>query len=95
MRDLEGFIEFDVDPAAVSAGPGQPPAGDALGADWFAVRKGLTIDEVEARLGASTECEAQSQGALEVTVCRFDSEEATLEASFVGDVLVRYVLTSN
>ena len=98
MEDLKGFVDFNIDPIVTSDESELLSTYGATPLDWFPLRKGLTIDEVDSILGTSesfVSCEEQPQGSLKVTVCYFKSDEATLKINFVDGVLVRYALTSN
>ncbi len=80
---------FDFNPAHVRA----PVAAPVAAAD-APVTKGQSRADVDAALGPPKRCSQKEQGMLMVSVCTYPLGEATLEARFVDDVLVRYVLTS-
>jgi hypothetical protein len=73
-------------PAAAAA----PPAGPSVPP----IRKGQSRSQVDAALGQPKGCSRDAQGTLPVETCSYRLSGATLEASFVDGVLVRYVITS-
>jgi hypothetical protein len=81
---------FDFNPQDFRVPVAAPPvAADAP------VSKGQSRADVDAALGPPKRCSEQEQGMLVVSICTYPLGEATLEARFVDDVLVRYVLSSD
>jgi hypothetical protein len=93
MRALSEVVDFNPPPPDQRQAEGQAPAAPA-GQAVFPVHKGQSQSDVIALFGDPARCAREAQGALTVDTCTFEMAEATLEASFVDGVLVRYVLTS-
>jgi len=91
-RALNGVVDFNPPPEAVAArGEDEAP----LESSALPVHKGQSRDDVDDRLGPPDDCARGVQGGLKIDKCTYDLDEATLEASFAGGVLVHYVITSN
>jgi len=88
MAVLGGLFDFNPQDVRV------PVAAPAMGGD-APVSKGQSRADVDAALGPPKHCSEKEQGSLMVSVCTYPLGEATLEARFVDDVLVRYVLSSD
>ena len=68
-----------------------PEAGNAVPlASLSKLRKGLTFDEVEQVVGKPGACEDGTVGDLDVSNCKWGLTEGSLDAQFVGGVLVKY-----
>ena len=94
---LAGFVRFagDVKSAVEYADPAiLTPSSDAPTLSLLPVRKGMTRVQVEAVFGPPASCEQQPEGRLTALVCRYELDEASLEATFVNGALVGYVITS-
>ena len=59
-----------------------------------ALRKGLTVVQVEQILGPAAKVSEMTEGTLESTVREYDSDGQRVTAQFVGGVLVNYKITS-
>ena len=68
----------------------QPNAADPV----RSLKKGLTLEQVEALFGQPIETHDRSQSGLKVTTCTFQSVDATVQGDFVNGVLVQYTLSS-
>ncbi|HEU5168916.1 MAG TPA: hypothetical protein VFU46_00175 [Gemmatimonadales bacterium] len=60
-----------------------------------ALRKGLSVEEVEALLGGPVRVTERMEGTLHVSTRTFDHERERIVADFVEGVLVRYEIRSN
>lgn len=74
--------------AVVAPPPPRPAAGAAV------PRKGMTRAEAERAFGKPLESSERREGGLVVTTLVFASADQHISAEFVGDVLVRYTVTS-
>jgi hypothetical protein len=92
-RALGAVADFNPTPDAIAAG-GQGDEDVEAGAGLPA-HKGESREDLDARLGPPDDCSASRQGGVQVQTCTYDLDEATLEASFAGGLLVRFVITSN
>lgn len=88
---LARWVEFgDASDASVSGGSATPPAGG-----FAALRKGMTIDDVERALGRPEQLESAVEGGLKKTTCTYASGDGKIDATFVEGLLVRYSFRSN
>ena len=92
-RALRAVVDFNPSPDAIAAG-GQGDEDMGVTADLPA-HKGESREDLDARLGPPDDCSASRQGGVQVQTCTYDLDEATLQASFAGGLLVRFVITSN
>jgi hypothetical protein len=100
MRALADYMEF---PFAADRRPVPPsppsrfevpdvrPAARTTGA---AVRKGMTMAEVESALGRADSMSDRSEGTLKVTTAIFSRDDQRITAEFVEGVLIRYSISS-
>ena len=95
---LDGYVSFDPGPRTVpmeaDAASGALPVATSH-SGTFPIHKGQSQSDVDALLGGPERCSEQDQGVLKVNTCTYPLEEASLEASFVDGVMVRYLLKSN
>ena len=81
------------EPTEADVPSGALPVGASY-SGTFPIHKGQHRADVDALFGGPEQCAEQDQGVLKVTTCTYGLPEASLEASFVDGVMVRYVLTS-
>src|SRR5262249_18438701 len=94
MRALEEYVDFapatDVRPQRGTQPreviPMQPPGGD--------IRKGMTLEEVEALLGKPTRSTARNEGSVRVVSNTYKRGDEIVTAEFVQGVLTKYSITS-
>jgi hypothetical protein len=95
MRALAEYVEFPF--ATDRPGDWQPSASadaGAAGARGGAIRKGMTLAEVEAALGAAEKTTTRSEGTLKVTTALYARDDQRITAEFVEGVLIRYTIAS-
>ena len=94
---LDGYVNFSPQPRSEPTEADVPSGALPVGASYsrtFPIHKGQHRADVDALFGGPEQCAEQDQGVLKVTTCTYGLPEASLEASFVDGVMVRYVLTS-
>ena len=94
---LDGYVNFDPQPRSAPTRADVPSGALPVGASHsgtFPIYKGQSRADVDALFGGPEQCSEQDQGVLKVTTCTYGLAEASLDASFVDGVMVRYVLTS-
>ena len=67
----------------------------ASGASPTALKKGLTLQQVERLLGPAAEAKTETQGGLEIMTRTYSADEQKIVAKFASGVLVEYTITSN
>jgi hypothetical protein len=72
--------------------PADPPPSSSRPAN--SLKKGLTLEQVEALLGPPTETHESSQNGLKITSYSFQTKDSNVQADFVNGVLVQYNLSS-
>jgi hypothetical protein len=82
MRALAEYVEF---PFATDA-PSRPGTG--------AIRKGMTLAEVEDSLGKPEKSSERAEGSLKVVTAIFSRDDQRITAEFVEGVLIRYSIAS-
>lgn len=87
---LSEYVEFGGSRLAGGNGTCPPAAAPAPGA----VRKGLTLAEVEALLGQARETADRQEGKLRVQTRTYAKDQTLVSAEFVEGVLVRFAITS-
>jgi hypothetical protein len=97
MRALAEYVDFpfatDRRPAAgdrVSAQPMLPSPPPSAGA----IRKGMTMAEVEESLGKPEKTSNRSEGTLRVTTATYSRGDQVIAADFVEGVLIKYSISS-
>jgi hypothetical protein len=95
MGVLSKYVTFasdDVGAAAPTAGSQAAPASNATPASGGigALKKGLSLADVERLLGPASTATKETKGGLEVLVREYESGGQRVSASFVGGVLVDY-----
>ena len=98
MQALAEYVDFPSETFGVPAGtPGRAatgapaPAPEGLGV----LRKGASRQDVEAALGKPESVSERAAGELTVVVCTFQTSWGRVEAQFVEDLLVKFVVVSN
>ncbi len=76
-------------PAAAPLTPAMPVAPSGL------PRKGMSLQEADALLGAPKKTSERKEGSLKVTTRVYDTQAGRITAEFVEGVLFRYSVTSN
>ena len=99
MAVLNKYVEFERAPGEQPAGPvrwtltevarrGRPEDSSVP-----ALRKGLTVMQVEQILGPAVKVEDRSDGALEIDFREYNSDGQHVTTEFVGGVVVNYTVT--
>jgi len=88
MQALAAYVEFSGAAAPLSQQP-VPAAGDR-----GQLRKGLTVDEVDALLGRPETITRRTEGTLTVSTSLYRSGDRRISAEFVEGVLIRFTITS-
>ena len=89
MQALAEFVDF-------SAVGSQPNPESSLQRQGLgdAVRKGLTVEEVDDLFGRPEEITQRMEGTLKVSTCLYRTRERRVTAEFVEGVLVRFAIAS-
>jgi hypothetical protein len=58
-----------------------------------AIRKGLTVLQVEQILGPATRVTSRTDGSIEMTIRNYNADRDQVSAKFVAGVLVDYTIT--
>ena len=85
MRALAEYVDFSPMP---EPGAGRPPGGHGE------LRKGLTLEEVDAMLGRPDSISRRTEGTLTVSTSIYRTRDRRITAEFVEGVLIRYTITS-
>lgn len=106
MDALAPYVSFPGDGAGASAG-GRPsdaaPGGSPglvvrtpdPGADQASgLRKGMSREQVEALYGKAVETNDRNENGLTITTCVYKAKDVRVQADFVNDVLVRFLMSS-
>jgi hypothetical protein len=100
MAVLSKYVEFERTPGETQAGP-IPQSLTAMAqrsrpqdSSVPALRKGLTVLQVEQILGPAAKVEDVSDGALEIDFREYSSDGQHVTTEFVGGVLANYTITS-
>jgi hypothetical protein len=106
MAVLAPYVTFPPDTFGPSessrvadTGPSNPPESPAAPQPNAAdpvrgLKKGLTLEQVEALFGQPVETHDGSQGGLKVTTCTFQNKDVKVQGDFINGVLVQYTLSS-
>jgi len=92
MRALAEYVEFPfaTDRAAERPRPAPLPAGPSGGA----LRKGMTLAEVDGALGQAEKTTNRVEGTLKVVTNIYSRDDQRITAEFVEGVLIRYSIAS-
>jgi len=85
MLALAEYVDFSL---MSEPGAGRPAGGHGE------LRKGLTMDEVDAMLGRPDSISRRNEGTLIVSTSTYRTGERRIRAEFVEGVLIRYTITS-
>jgi hypothetical protein len=77
-----------VDPALAARSSDQGPD------PTHGLKKGMSRKQVEAMYGAATETHDHTESGMTITSCVFHGNDATVQADFVNDVLVKFSMSS-
>jgi hypothetical protein len=88
MDALRDYVDF----GPLAASRGAPPLPNAAGGDGL--RKGLTVDEVDALLGRPESISQRSEGTLTVSTSSYRAGGRRVSAEFVEGVLIRFTISS-
>lgn len=92
MRALAEYLEF---PFAEDVRRAEPRTGSAEPRrSAGAIRKGMTLAEVEDSLGRAEKTGERSEGTLRVVTATFSRDDQRITAEFVEGVLIRYSIAS-
>jgi hypothetical protein len=100
---LAEYVDFPALPVntAVASSAEQPAAAEEVGGAPVPgprdrlPRKGMTVDEVEALLGAPVQSTERPEGTLRVITRTYRSSDGLITAEFVEDVLFRFSMRSD
>lgn len=87
MRALAEYVDFS---PMTRPGGSRPDPGAGPGE----LRKGLTMDEVDAMLGRPDSISQRKEGTLTVSTSTYRNRDRRITAEFVEGVLIRYTITS-
>lgn len=87
MRALADYVDFA---PMTEPGGARPDAGAGRGD----LRKGLTMDEVDAMLGRPDSISQRKEGTLTVSTSTYRTRDRRITAEFVEGVLIRYTITT-
>jgi hypothetical protein len=85
MQALAEYVDFSVM---------EEPGPSRMGGGHGELRKGLTMDEVDAMLGRPDSISRRNEGTLIVSTSTYRTRERRITAEFVEGVLIRYTITS-
>ncbi len=91
MAALEKWVDFPGAARSAAAGAGEAASAPAP----TALKKGLTLQQVERLLGPAAEAKTEAQGGLEIMTRTYSADEQKIVAKFASGVLVEYAITSN
>ena len=86
MEALAEYVDFDP-----GASTGAPPPAEAPADE---LRKGLTVEEVDAILGRPSAITQRREGTLSVSTSTYRMPDRTITAEFVEGVLIRFTIGS-
>ncbi len=89
MQALAEYVDFA--PIVAERAPEPAPRAESPRGD---LRKGLTVDEVDALLGRPDAITQRSEGTLKVSTSTYRSRDRAVTAEFVEGVLIRFTITS-
>src|SRR6266849_5107384 len=89
MQALAEYVDFA--PIVGERAPEPAPRAESARGD---LRKGLTVDEVDALLGRPDAITQRSEGTLKVSTSTYRSRDRAVTAEFVEGVLIRFTITS-
>jgi hypothetical protein len=106
MDALLPYVSFPGDAASASAG-GRPSDAAPGGSPGLVVRtpdpdadqaqglrKGMSREQVEALYGKAVETNDRNENGLTITTCVYKAKDVRVQADFVNDVLVRFLMSS-
>jgi hypothetical protein len=92
-RALAGYVDFGESTLARPAVNGTPPSTPSTtGGGVVALRKGLSIREVEALLGPAITAAETAEGSLTALRRTYEYEGVLVTATFVSDVLIDFAI---
>ena len=106
MDALAAYVSFPGDAASASAGgrpanaaPDGPPGlvvrtPDPDADQAQSLRKGMSREQVEALYGKAVETNDRTENGLTVTTCVYKAKDVRVQADYVNDVLVRFLMSS-
>ena len=100
MNALAPYVSFPDQGATQSTGgarsdpAGPPPPQPPANGSPQSLRKGMTLEQVQALLGTPTKSNDKSQNGLTIHSCTFQSKDSTVQTDFVNGVLVQYTVSS-
>jgi len=89
MQALAEYLDFSSLAGEPATGPAPRAAGGPDG-----LRKGLTVDEVDALLGRPDAIARRTEGSLTVSTSTYRTRDRAITAEFVEGVLIRFTITS-
>ena len=89
MQALAEYVDFG--PIVGARAPEPAPKAESPRSD---LRKGLTVDEVDALLGRPDAITQRTEGTLKVSTSTYRTRDRAVTAEFVEGVLIRFTITS-
>lgn len=96
MAALAEFVDFNAGGSKVATASGAStatPVSHSAGAKHAQIRKGLSVQEVEALLGPADSAGEEKQGTLTVNKRSYTSDGMKVNTSFVNGVLIDFAIT--
>jgi len=90
MRALDQYVEFPFAAAQEAA----PPPDTRPSFNPTALRKGMSLADVEAVLGKADRTAQRKEGAVTVTTAFYTAGDQVISADFIEGVLVKYTISS-
>jgi hypothetical protein len=94
MRALAEYLDFSPVLAAARGRPGLYGEGEGRRGEPGALRKGLTVEEVDEILGRPETIGQRMEGSLRVSTSVYRERDRVIEAEFVEGVLIRFTVRS-
>jgi hypothetical protein len=93
MAALADYVDFSDGPAAILA-PAPMPANAAPATGRGDLKKGMSVDEVDAIMGRPESITQRAEGTLTVSTSLYRSRDRKVTAEFVEGVLIRFSVVS-
>jgi len=91
MDALAQYVDFGTSRQTASSGA----ASSSSGASATALKKGLTLRQVERLLGPAANATTESQGSIEIMTQTYSGEGQKIVAKFTSGILIEYAITSD
>ncbi len=91
MDALAQYVDFGTSRPATGGAAASSPSG----ASATALKKGLTLRQVESLLGPAATATTESQGSIEIMTRTYSGEGQKIVAKFTSGILIEYAITSD